>query len=77
MNRSVYTKTLILILSTVVFVSVSAMIYFIGTLGRLQDQQIQNKAREMADIVSSSIDIDTVKTFKSMVPVHETQGHEA
>ncbi|MCR5098870.1 MAG: diguanylate cyclase [Lachnospiraceae bacterium] len=67
MNRSVYVKTLILIVVTVFSISLGAIFYFMGTLSRLQDQQVQKKARELADIVSINIDIDALDSYKAKV----------
>ena len=67
MDRSLYKKTLILIIATVVLISIGVILYFIGTIGRLQDRQSQTKAREIADIVALNMDTDVLKVFKTMV----------
>ncbi len=67
MNRSIYIKTLILIVATVFSISIGSILYFMGTLERVQDQQTQKNARELADIVSSDIDLDTLNSFKVKV----------
>ena len=67
MVQSIYKKTLLLIVVTVVLISTGAIMYFLATIRSVQDEQLQKKAREFADIVAINLDIDTLESFKTMV----------
>lgn len=67
MDLSLHRKNLILILVTVFLISGGSILYFIGVISNLQDSHYESHAKELAEIVSINIDIDTVKRFKDQV----------
>ena len=67
MNQSILKKTLLLIVTTVVLISVGVIIYFTGTIRSLQDKQYRSRARELADIIAINIDTDTLIKYREKV----------
>jgi diguanylate cyclase (GGDEF)-like protein len=67
MNLSFQKKTILLIIVTVILISAGSIFYLGSTLSRLQNEENEKRARELANIIAYELDIDTLIEFKGMV----------
>ncbi len=67
MDLSLQKKTLLLIVITVLIISTGSVFYLGSALSRLQNEENEKRARELADIIAFELDMDTLTTFKEMV----------
>ena len=67
MDLSLQKKTLLLIAATVVLICMGSVFYLGNAIRNLQNEENAERARELADIVSFEIDLNTLKEFKAMV----------